>query len=269
MTGNAPQAGTDRVAERRRAVALARHYREFEGLTIQQIGDRLGRAPATVKAYFYDPTGEKARAVKARYQGVCRGCGAYTQPRNGKGDAYAYCKACHPGAIERRWSRARVTQAMVAQAMVAWELRYGRLPASYDWSPTHARRRGGEAVARLAEGEWPAASVVTRPFGTWSAARAVAAQRAGEMPREPSPASSSFGRESISLPKPRESTAKTEVLRGVGPSRNPSICRCFLQHPQISPIIRVGEVPGSNPGAPITRTPAKRGFSRFCGRSGF
>ena len=32
--------------------------------------------------------------------GVCRGCGAYTQPRNGKGDAYAYCKACHPGAIE-------------------------------------------------------------------------------------------------------------------------------------------------------------------------
>ena len=26
-----------------------------------------------------------------RYVGVCRGCGAYTQPRNGKGDAYAYC----------------------------------------------------------------------------------------------------------------------------------------------------------------------------------
>jgi hypothetical protein len=28
--------------------------------------------------------------VKARYVGVCRGCGAYTQPRNGKGDAYRY-----------------------------------------------------------------------------------------------------------------------------------------------------------------------------------
>jgi hypothetical protein len=37
-------------------VALAHHYREFEGLTIQQIADRLGRAPATVKAYFYDPS---------------------------------------------------------------------------------------------------------------------------------------------------------------------------------------------------------------------
>ena len=77
-----------------------------------QIADRLGRSPATVKAYFYDPTGEKARAVKARYVGVCRGCGAYTQPRNGKGDAYAYCKACHPGAIERRWTRERVLDAM-------------------------------------------------------------------------------------------------------------------------------------------------------------
>ena len=89
----------DRVHERRRAVALARHFREAEGLSIMQIADRLGRSPATIKAYFYDPTGEKARAVKARYVGLCRGCGAYTQPRNGKGDAYRYCKRCHPGAI--------------------------------------------------------------------------------------------------------------------------------------------------------------------------
>src|SRR6476620_9206 len=126
----------DRVAERRRAVALALHYREAEGLSIAEIAALLGRSPATVKAYFYDPTGEKARAVKARYVGVCRGCGAYTQPRNGKGDAYAYCKACHPGAIGRRWSRARVTN-----AMRLWEARYGRLPTSYDWSSTHARRR--------------------------------------------------------------------------------------------------------------------------------
>ena len=71
---------------------MARHFREAEGLSIGQIAGRLGRSPATVKAYFCDPTGAKARAVKARYQGVCRGCGAYTQPRNGKGDAYAYCK---------------------------------------------------------------------------------------------------------------------------------------------------------------------------------
>ena len=33
----------------------------------------------------------------------------------------------------------------------------GRPPTSYDWTRTHARRRGGEALARLATGEWPAA----------------------------------------------------------------------------------------------------------------
>ena len=52
----------DRVAERQRAVVLARHYRGAEGLSIAQIAQRLGRSPATVKGCFYDPTGEKARA---------------------------------------------------------------------------------------------------------------------------------------------------------------------------------------------------------------
>jgi Homeodomain-like domain len=84
------------VIERRRAVALAHHFREAEGLSIKQIADRLGRSQATVKAYFYDPTGEKARAVKARYVGVCRGWGAYTQPRNGKGDALPVLQALPP-----------------------------------------------------------------------------------------------------------------------------------------------------------------------------
>jgi AraC-like DNA-binding protein len=65
-------ASADRVAERRRAVALARHFREAEGLSIAQIADRLGRSEATVKAYFYDPTGEKARAVKSRYPETIR-----------------------------------------------------------------------------------------------------------------------------------------------------------------------------------------------------
>ncbi len=55
--------------------------------------------------------------------------------------------------------------------MSAWRECYGRLPSSYDWSRTHATRRGGEALRRLASGERPAASVVTAVFGTWAAAR--------------------------------------------------------------------------------------------------
>lgn len=177
MTSNARTAGEDRVLERRRAVALAQPYREFEGLSVRQIAARLGRSPATIKAYFYDPTGEKARAVKARYRGVCRGCGAYTQPRNGKGDAYAYCKACHPGAIARRRTRERVLD-----AMSAWRELHGRLPTSYDWSQTHARRRGGEAVARLTSAQWPSASVVTMLFGSWRAAHSAASSRQNVAP---------------------------------------------------------------------------------------
>jgi hypothetical protein len=103
---------------------------------------------------------------------VCRGCGAYTQPRNGKGDAYAYCKACHPGAIERRWTREGVLV-----AMTEWRSRYGRLPTSYDWSRTHAGRLGGEALERLSGGDWPSASVVTGVYGSWKAARAAAVKQ--------------------------------------------------------------------------------------------
>ncbi len=56
MTENVSGTVANRVVERRRAVALARHYREAEGLSIAQIADRLGRSPATIKAYFYDPS---------------------------------------------------------------------------------------------------------------------------------------------------------------------------------------------------------------------
>lgn len=73
--------------------------------------------------------------------------------------------------------------------------RCGRLPSSYDWSRTHARRRGGDALERLAGGAWPSASVVGPLFA--------------------------------------------------------AICRDFPRSTRCLQVIRVGEVPGSIPGAPI------------------
>ena len=78
---------------------------------------------------------------------------------------HAYCKRCHPGAIAPQWTRERVRE-----AMRAWRARYGAAPSSYDWSRTHARRRGGEALKRLQAGEWPASSTVTDLYGAWAAA---------------------------------------------------------------------------------------------------
>jgi DNA-binding NarL/FixJ family response regulator len=52
MSSGPIEATSDRVVERRRAVALARHFRAGEGLSIAQIAERVARSPATVKAYF-------------------------------------------------------------------------------------------------------------------------------------------------------------------------------------------------------------------------
>jgi hypothetical protein len=60
----------------------------------------------------------------------------------------------------------------VRDAMRAWAELYGRAPSSYDWSRTHARRRGSQAMHRLERGEWPSAATVTDLYGTWTAALA-------------------------------------------------------------------------------------------------
>ena len=157
----------DRVAERRRAAALARHFRDTERLSIYEIARRLRRAPATVKACLYDATGEKAKAVKARYRGTCNSCGADTSPRNGKHDAHVYCHHCRPGAAAPQWTRERIRD-----ALRRWAERYGHAPSSYDWSRTHARRRGEQALRRLETDDWPAPATVIRVYGTWAQALA-------------------------------------------------------------------------------------------------
>ena len=86
--------------------------------------------------------------------------------RGGKGDAYEFCQRCHPGAIAptrtREWVR---------DGMRTWQALYGSPPSSTDWSRTHARRRGGEALKRWRDRDWPARSTVIDLYGTWVAAR--------------------------------------------------------------------------------------------------
>ena len=115
MTRGSSTTVYERVLERRRAVALARHFRDAEGLSIAQIADRLGRSPATIKAYFYDPTGEKARAVKGALRRRVPRLRRVHPARNGKGDAYRYCKRCHPRAIQPRYRRFPYPQGLARQ----------------------------------------------------------------------------------------------------------------------------------------------------------
>ena len=104
----AASAAYDRVTERRRAVVLARRFREAEGLSIAQIADRLGRAPATVKVHFYDPTGEKAHAVKLAMS-ACAAAAARTPSRataraTPTGTASAAIRARSSGSGHESWS---------------------------------------------------------------------------------------------------------------------------------------------------------------------
>jgi hypothetical protein len=107
-------------------------------------------------AYRYDPTGEKARAAAPA---------APTPARNGKGDAYLYCRGCRREAAGPKWTRDRArSDAPLAEL-------YGRAPSSYDWSRTPVRRRGTQAMNRRQRGDWPAPATVSALYGSWAAAR--------------------------------------------------------------------------------------------------
>ena len=91
-----------------------------------------------------------------------------TAARGGKGDAYEYCKRCHPGAIaadpDARMGARR--DARMASSDTAGRR---RRPTGLARTP---RRRGGEALKRLGDGDWPPSSTVIDLYGTWAAALA-------------------------------------------------------------------------------------------------
>ena len=165
---NAPTADrtpAGRRLTRRRNVLLAQHHRQ-QGWSIAQIAHLLDRAPATIRSYLYDPTGEKAKRRKAGYAGSCERCGAPTSGADGKGRTSRHCQRCKPQ------SRPRWTREAVRGAHRFWLERFGFVASSVDWSGTHARRRGGTALQRYRSARWPSHSVIRRLYGTPAAARA-------------------------------------------------------------------------------------------------
>ena len=173
----------DRVTERRRAAQLARHYRDQEDLSIAEIARRLGRPEASIKTYLYDPTGDKARAVKARYPECVAAAGrpprhgtARATPtrianaaiparlrRNGPGNGFA--RRCAPGERATALRRPRTTGRARTHAGAAAK-------RSNDYRPENGPRR-------------PLSSICTgagrRPSPTPSAARERLGVNAGEM----------------------------------------------------------------------------------------
>lgn len=156
-----------RVSERQRAVRLARHYRDTEGLPIAEIAMRLGRSRATVRGYLYDPHGIRARQVKERYRGQCSRCAAQTSG-SGPGQPKTVCARCN-GRASAKWDRPAIEI-----ALRAWLELYGEPATSTDLSLSYARRRAssgdGERLRRLRDGwdggRWPAASVVQYHYKT-------------------------------------------------------------------------------------------------------
>lgn len=156
-----------RSEERRNAARLARHYREFERLSIAQIAQRLGRSPATVRGYLYDPDTTKALSVKDSYRGVCSRCGEPTSG-SGPGGSRTLCGRCN-GATSGEWDQPRIKA-----ALRAWSKQHGWPATSTDLSLSYAIKRaphdGGLRLRRLqrgwAGGRWPPASVVQYHYGT-------------------------------------------------------------------------------------------------------
>lgn len=160
----APNRHVDGVQQRRRAAALARHYRDQEALLIRRDRPTVG-------------------AARSRPQGISVGsnrqegaCSQVALP----GDLPVLVERPRPP------GKARVTPMSTANAAMgrtaggahavgcARRCRTGRFATAAcrrrpDWSRTHAKRRGGEALTRLADGDWPAAmSTVIDLYDSWA-----------------------------------------------------------------------------------------------------
>lgn len=81
-----------------------------EGLNVREIALTMGKGEGTVRSWFSDPDGSKARALKASYQGACVECGYPTSHGGGSGreKASLRCIYCARGKLRPVSARPRL-----------------------------------------------------------------------------------------------------------------------------------------------------------------
>ena len=166
MAPNSSTVLADRLTERRRSVALARHYREYEGLSIR--GDRgpSRSVAADDQSVLLRPYGREGAGGQGPLPGRVPGLRRLHPAAQRQGRRLRVLQGLPPGrdraALDPRArgrGDARVAPPVRDAAVLVRVVGGARAP------------RGGEALRRLNESCWPSASVVTAVWGSWSAAR--------------------------------------------------------------------------------------------------
>ena len=241
-----PAGATQRALERRRNVLLAQHHRQ-QGWSIAQIAHLLDRAPATVRGYLHDPTGEKAKAP----QGLLRRHAASAAARRPPAPTARAARRATASAASRNRGRAGRAR-RVRGAHRFWRERFGFIASSVDWSGTHARRRGGAALERYRSARWPSQSVIRRLYGTPAAARADAFPTPRATRADPRGATTrARPTRHARRGRPRRTRADRQRARRVAPGREPSRCP-----PRPSPTVATAGLTWAPSSPPARGSPA-------------
>ena len=141
--GKGVNRGNERVLDRRRAVALARHYRQFEGLSIRQIGIAGSLALNDQGVLLRPDRGEGAGGQGPLRRGVSRlRCIHAAAQRQGR--HVCVLQGAVTGGDERRWTR-KASSSRCASGATATDGSH----VYTSWSGTHAAGAGSQALERL------------------------------------------------------------------------------------------------------------------------
>lgn len=125
-----------------------------QGLTQQEVADRLGISRTYTSSLLTDPDGNKNKKRKQQYGGTCVDCGAPTNGYNGPAKAGTRCAGC--AATLQHESRHWTREACV-EALQRFQREYGRPPVASE-------------ILHSRPGLWfPNVASVAREFGSWKA----------------------------------------------------------------------------------------------------